>query len=115
MSEPVQALKLSLADLVSMGFSDAAILPLPSGIDWSGCKTTGVATMYGEGNDTRDHWGWPDGAYLNVAAPTRIAGHEGWYLPVLFQPHEGASHEYGLVFRYLQHGRHRVFAIHFQL
>ena len=115
MSSTVQAPKVSLADLVSAAFSQATILPLPADTDWSGCHTTGVATMYGEGNGTRDHWGWPDGAWIHVAPPTTIRGHEGWYLPVLFEPREGASTEYGLVFRYVQGGKDRVFAIHFRL
>lgn len=115
MSTPVQALKVSIADLVSTTFSHTHILPLPPDADWSGCETTGVATMYGEGNDTRDHWGWPDGAFVNVGSPTQIRGRDGWYLPVWFHPQDGASTEYGLVFRYVQHGRHRVFAIHFQM
>jgi len=114
MPEPIRSIVVTDSDLAHLGLSgtDATILLLP-GEDWADCTVPGPATMYGDGNNTVDHWGWPDGASIQVLNPTRLPGRPGWYLVVSFHKEDGASAEYGLVFRYMQRDKHRVFAVYF--
>src|SRR4051794_37726759 len=112
MSELIQATVASdSAKLEAFNRVSTYLIPL-SGMEWDGAEVT-VPTMFGDGNNGNDRWGWPFGGTLFVGSPKLIGN--VWNLVVTFDKAEGKSTQYGIVFRYQRGGKQHVGAATFTI
>ncbi len=75
---------------------------LPQGPDWRGCDFY-VFSVWGNGNQGKDHWGYPKHAAMRVATPSQIDGK--WYVTVYLDNETGGGPPNGHYLGFIARGR----------
>ena len=77
-------------------------IDLPVGPDWLGCDFY-VFSVWGNGNNGLDHWGYPNHAAMRVATPSQIDGK--WFVTVYLDNITGGSPPNGHYLGFIARGR----------